>query len=83
MDKRAVNRRAVEALVRAAGSIGYPIIEVFPDGSFIVTKHAHTGGAVYDVSGTNSLEARTDASNAGSLFPALYPTTYTLCRVSV
>jgi len=27
-------------------SIGYPVLEVFPDGSFIVTKHAGTGGLV-------------------------------------
>src|SRR5882672_7281070 len=27
-------------------SIGYPVIEVSPDGSFIVTKHPGTGGAV-------------------------------------
>src|SRR3989442_10494424 len=26
--------------------IGYPVLEVFPDGSVIVTKHARTGGAV-------------------------------------
>src|SRR5512134_1822853 len=27
-------------------SIGYPVLEVSPDGSFVVTKHAGTGGAV-------------------------------------
>ncbi|HTR96304.1 MAG TPA: acyclic terpene utilization AtuA family protein [Candidatus Acidoferrales bacterium] len=27
-------------------SIGYPVIEVFPDGSFVVTKHVRTGGSV-------------------------------------
>ena len=27
-------------------SIGYPIVKVSPDGSFVVTKHAGTGGAV-------------------------------------
>ena len=27
-------------------TIGYPVVEVAPDGSFIVTKHAGTGGAV-------------------------------------
>jgi acyclic terpene utilization AtuA family protein len=27
-------------------SIGYPVLEVAPDGSFVVTKHAGTGGAV-------------------------------------
>ncbi len=32
--------------VRRFGSIGYPVLEVSPDGSFIVTKHAGTGGAV-------------------------------------
>src|SRR5262245_23642070 len=32
--------------VRHLEHIGYPVIEVFPDGSFIVTKHLGTGGAV-------------------------------------
>ena len=32
--------------VRHFESIGYPVIEVFPDGSFVVTKHPGTGGAV-------------------------------------
>ena len=32
--------------VRRIASIGYPVLEVSPDGSFIVTKHAGTGGAV-------------------------------------
>ncbi|HET9328745.1 MAG TPA: acyclic terpene utilization AtuA family protein [Candidatus Eisenbacteria bacterium] len=32
--------------IRHFESIGYPVIEVFPDGSFVVTKHAGTGGAV-------------------------------------
>jgi hypothetical protein len=27
-------------------SIGYPVVEVSPDGSFVVTKHAGTGGTV-------------------------------------
>ena len=34
--------RAVEDFVR----IGYPIIEASPDGTFVVTKHAGTGGLV-------------------------------------
>jgi len=32
--------------VKNFASIGYPLIEVSPDGSFVVTKHAGTGGAV-------------------------------------
>ncbi|OGF17092.1 MAG: hypothetical protein A2W00_00985 [Candidatus Eisenbacteria bacterium RBG_16_71_46] len=32
--------------IRRYEDIGYPLLEVFPDGSFIVTKHAGTGGAV-------------------------------------
>lgn len=32
--------------VKRFESIGYPVIEVFPDGSFVVGKHAGTGGAV-------------------------------------
>ena len=32
--------------IRDFPGIGYPILEVFPDGSFIMTKHARTGGAV-------------------------------------
>jgi len=32
--------------IRHYESIGYPVLEVFPDGSFVVTKHAGTGGAV-------------------------------------
>ena len=32
--------------VRRIAEIGYPLLEVSPDGSFIVTKHAGTGGAV-------------------------------------
>ena len=32
--------------LQSAETIGYPIVEVSPDGSFIVTKHAGTGGAV-------------------------------------
>jgi hypothetical protein len=32
--------------VRAFESIGYPVLEVSADGSFVVTKHAGTGGSV-------------------------------------
>src|SRR6185503_20091338 len=32
--------------VRHLESIGYPVLEVFHDGSFVVTKHPGTGGAV-------------------------------------
>src|SRR5881296_1153331 len=32
--------------IRRFAAIGYPVLEVSPDGSFVVTKHAHTGGAV-------------------------------------
>ncbi len=32
--------------IRRFESIGYPVLEVSPDGSFVVTKHAGTGGAV-------------------------------------
>ncbi len=32
--------------VKNFAGIGYPLIEVSPDGSFVVTKHAGTGGAV-------------------------------------
>jgi hypothetical protein len=32
--------------VRAFESIGYPVLEVSADGSFVVTKHTGTGGAV-------------------------------------
>ena len=32
--------------IRDFPGIGYPLLEVSPDGSFVVTKHAGTGGAV-------------------------------------
>jgi hypothetical protein len=32
--------------VRDFARIGYPVIEAYPDGSFVVTKHAGTGGLV-------------------------------------
>jgi hypothetical protein len=32
--------------IRNFAGIGYPVLEVFPDGSFVVTKHPGTGGAV-------------------------------------
>ncbi|MHC4938590.1 MAG: acyclic terpene utilization AtuA family protein [Planctomycetota bacterium] len=33
-------------LVKDHATIGYPMVEVSPDGSFVVTKHAGTGGLV-------------------------------------
>lgn len=36
------NWRQVQDMAR----IGYPIIEAYPDGSFVITKHAGTGGLV-------------------------------------
>jgi Acyclic terpene utilisation family protein AtuA len=41
--------------VPALEDVGYPIVEVEPDGTFVVTKHAGTGGAVTVASVTEQL----------------------------
>ncbi len=43
------------ATIPALEDIGYPIVEASPDGSFVVTKHAGTGGRVTVASVTEQL----------------------------
>jgi hypothetical protein len=41
--------------VRGLANPGFPIVEAFPDGSFVVTKHPNTGGVVSVASVTEQL----------------------------